>query len=111
MRKYVSRRLPSEGEIAALMTTMRRQSSTISKKRNGQSLETPSAQIKVDEKLIRDDRVARISATSTLSKHAAVAGWKQRAVSFVEQEGAERMQGGRSAAQGDVDDLTECSLA
>ena len=43
------------------------------------------------------------AASSLLLKHAAVAGWKHRALSFVEQEGVKPKQKDRGAEQGDVD--------
>ena len=43
------------------------------------------------------------SASSLLPKHAAVAGWKHRALSFVEQDGVPPMPEDRGAEQGDVD--------
>ena len=45
----------------------------------------------------------RNSASSLLPKHAAVAGWKHRALCFLEQEGVQPMPKGRGAEQGDVD--------
>ena len=50
-------------------------------------------------------------ASSLLPKHAAVAGWKHRAQSFLEQNGLPPMPEDRGAEQGDVDGPLECSLA
>ena len=53
----------------------------------------------------------RISASRLLPNHAAVAGWKHRALSFVEEEGEKPMPKDRGAEQGDVVGPPECSLA
>ena len=52
----------------------------------------------------------RNSVSSLLPKHAAVAGWKHRALSFAEQDGVPPMPKDRGAEQGDVDGPLECSL-
>ena len=53
----------------------------------------------------------RNSADSFLTKHAAVVGWKHRALSFVEQDGVKPSSKDRGAEQGDVDGPLERSLA
>ena len=53
----------------------------------------------------------RISASGLLAKHAAVTGWKHRALSCVEQEAVEPMPKYRGAEQGNVDGPLESSLA
>ena len=53
----------------------------------------------------------RKAASSPLPKHAAVAGWKRRALSHVEQDGLPLMPKDRGAEQGDVDGPLEFSLA
>ena len=51
------------------------------------------------------------AASSLLPKHAAVAGWKHRALSHVEQEGVPPMPKDRGAEQRDVHSPLECGLA
>ena len=53
----------------------------------------------------------RNSASSLLPKHAAVAGCKNRALSYVEQEGIQPIPNDRGAEQADVDTPLEWSLA
>ena len=78
------------------------------------SPKTPLARIKVDEKncfgMIEWCALGN-SAGSVLTIHAAVAGWKHRALSFVEHERVKPMPKDRDAEQGDVDGPLECSLA
>ena len=51
-----------------------------------------------------DTPLGRIKVYDTfLPKHAAVAGWKHRALSFVKQEGVHQMPENHAAEQGDVD--------
>ena len=77
------------------------------------TLDTPLARITVDERncfgLI--ERGVRNSASSLVPKHAAVAGWKHRPLSLVEQEGVQSMPKDHGAEQGHVDGSSECSLA
>ena len=48
--------------------------------------------MKVDEKLLRNDRMeCGVELGKLLTKHAAFAGWRHRAFSFVEQEGIQPM--------------------
>ena len=124
LRKYVSRHLPalSEGEIASLTTAMRQLvvgsqggaealaifHQLIYDEWASGSLVTPLARIKVDEK----NCFAMIEWASCLHpKHAAVAGWKHRALSHVDQDGVPPLLADRGAEQGDVGGLLECSLA
>ena len=130
VRKCVSRRLLalSEGEIAAVMTTMRQVG--VGSQGGAEALAifhqlvfddwatgsvtAPSARIKVDAKNCFGTiewKAVRNSASSLLPKRAAVAGWKHRALSFVEQEGDQPMTKDRGAEQGDVDGPLECSVA
>ena len=70
------------------------------------TLDTPPTRIKIDETIcfgMVEWRAARNSASSLLPKHAAVSGWKHRAVSCVEQGGVQTMPQDRGAGQGDVD--------
>ena len=64
------------------------------------TLDTPPAGIKVDEtngfEMIERGAV-RNAASNLLPKHAAVAGWKHRALSFVEQDGVPPMLTDRGA--------------
>ena len=53
----------------------------------------------------------RNSASSLLPKHAAVAGWKHRSLSYVAQDEVRPMPEDRGAEEGDVDGPLECSLA
>ena len=68
-------------------------------------LATPPARIKVDETncfgMVGWTAVG--NSASGLPGHAAVAGLKYRAISFVEQEGVEPLRKDRGAEQGDVD--------
>ena len=72
---------------------------------DGGHLATPLARIKVDETncfgMVGWTAVG--NSASGLPEHAAVAGLKYRAISFVEQEGAEPLRKDRGAEQGDVD--------
>ena len=113
MRTYVSRLLLalSEGEIAALTAAMRHlgvgsQDPLIFDEWTSGTLDTPLARIKVDERNgfgMNEWGALRNSASCLLPKHAAVAGWKHRALSFVEQEGVQPMPKDCGPGQGDVD--------
>ena len=78
------------------------------------TLKPPQARIKVNEKdsfgMIERGAV-RNSASCLFPKHAAVAWWKHRALSFVEQQGVQPMPKDRGGEQGDIDGPLECSLA
>ena len=60
---------------------------------------------------MNDWGASRNSASCLFPKHAAVAGWKHRALSFVEQEEVQPMPKDRGPGQGDVNGPQECSLA
>ena len=130
LRKYVSRRLLalSEGEIAARTAAMRQLGGEsqggaealaifhqlIFDELASGAFDTPLARTKMDERscfVLFVWRAVRNSAISFRPKHAAVAGWKHRALSSVEQKGAQPMPKDRGADQGDVDDPSECSSA
>ena len=130
MRKYASRRLLalSEGEIGALMTAMRQlgvgsqggaEALAIFRKLIHDewvagSLSAPLARIKVDERKcfgMIEWNAARKAAANFLPKHAAVAVWKHRSLSHVEQKNLPPMPKDRGAEQGDVDGPLECGLA
>ena len=109
----------SEGEIAALTTSMRQ----IGVRTPGGealaifhqllcdewmtgSLSGPLARIKVDEKHcfgMIEWQAVREAAARFLPKHTAAEAWEHRNVSFVEQEGLSPMPNDRGAEQGDVD--------
>ena len=76
------------------------------------TLDTPQARIKVDETScfgVIQWSAVRNAASSFHPKHAAVAIWKHRALSFV--EGVQEMPKDRGAEQGDVDGPLEGSFA
>ena len=69
-------------------------------------LPKPLARIRVDEKNCFGSlawEAIRKTTLSTLPRHAAVACWKHRQQSFVEQDGVENLPKDRGAEQGDVD--------
>ena len=122
LRKYVSRRLLalSEGEVAALTTSMRQIGvgtpgcaealaifhQPLSHEWMTGSLRGPLARIKVDEKNcfgMIEWQAVREAPSRFLPKHTAAAAWKHRNVSHVEQEGLPPMPKDRGAEQGDVD--------
>ena len=121
MRKYFSRRLLalSEGEIAALTTSMRQ---------IGVGAPGGAEALAIFHQLLWDEwmtgslsgplgsgmiewQAVREAASRFLTKHTAAAAWKHRNVSFFEQEGLSPMPKDRGAEQGDVDGPLECSLA
>ena len=122
LRKCVSRRLLalSEGEIAALTTTMRQLGvgsqgvaealalfhQLLYDEWAAGALREPLARIKVDEKncfgMIEWKAVTE-AASRFLLKHTAAAAWKHRNLSHVEQEKQAPMPKDRGAEQGDVD--------
>ena len=126
----MSRRLLalSEGEIAALTTSMRQigvgtpggaealailHQLLYDEWMTG-SLSGPLARIKVDEKNcfgMIEWKAVREAASRFLPKHTAAARWTHRRLSHVEQEGLSPMPKDRGAEQGDVDGPLECSLA
>ena len=70
------------------------------------TLVTPWARIKVGEQNyfgVNECGAGRKAASSHLPKHAAVGGWKHRALLFVEPDGLPPMSKDRDAEQGDVD--------
>ena len=126
LRKYVSRRLLalSEGEIAALTTSIRQIRVGTSGSAEALaifnqllydewmagSLRKPLARIKVNEKNCFG-MIEWKAAPRFLPKHTSAAAWNHRNVSFVEQEGFSPMPQDRGAEQGDVDEQLKCSLA
>ena len=129
LRKYVSRRLLalSEGEIAALTTSMRQIG--VGSPRGAEalaifhqllldqwmtgSLSGPLARIKVGGKNcfgIIEWKAVREAASRFLPTHTAAAR-KHRNLFHVEQEGLPPVPKDRGAEQGDVDGPLECSLA
>ena len=121
MRKYVSRRLLalSEGEIAALTTSMRQ---------IGVGTQGGAEALAIFHQLLYDEwmtgsvdrwpeskstrkncfgmiqwQAVREAASRFLPKHTAAAAWKHRNLSHVEQEGLPPMPKDRGAEQGDVD--------
>ena len=130
LRKYVSRRLLalSEGDIAALTTSMRQigvghpggaealaifHQLLFDEWMTG-SLGGPLARIKVEEKNcfgMIEWQAVREAASRFLRKHTAAATWKHRNLCHVEQEGLSPMPNDRGAEQGDVDGPLECSSA
>ena len=129
LRKWVSRRLLilNEGDMARVMTAMRQfgngvpcGTETIAifhqllhDMWQAGELPTALARIKVDEKncfgMLRWKSI-RKAAKEALPRHYAVASWKHRGASFVEQEGVEPAVKDRGAEQGDVDAPLESSL-
>ena len=125
LRKYVS--ALSEGEITALTAAMRQLGvgsqggaearaifhQFLFDEWTSGTLLPPLGRIKVDERHcfgLIEWRAVRKTASSLLPKHAAVAGWKHRALSYVEC-GVQPMPEGRSAEQGDVCGSLKCSQA
>ena len=104
LRKHLSRRLLalSEGEIAALTAAMRQLG--VGSQGEAEAL----ARFHQD---CLNGVLCETRQNSLLPKHTAVAGWKHRALSFLEQDGVQPMPKDRGAEQGDVDGPLECSLA
>ena len=119
VRTYVSRRLLalSEGEIAALTATMRQ----VEWDRKEELSPWPSPTSPFFDKwatgslnaLFRESKLTKKSASewsngtrseilqaAFFHEHAAVAGWKHRALSYVEQDGVKPMRKHRGAEQG-----------
>ena len=118
LRKYVSSRLLalSEGELQPAQQQC--ENSVVSPREGPKHLPSSISsyltnwrqehltRIKMDERncfVLFVWRTVRNSTISLLPKHAAVAGWKHRALSSLEQKGAQPMPRDRGAEQGDVD--------
>ena len=132
LQEYVFRRLLAlnEGEIAALTLAIRQlgvgsqggaealailffPTSSCTMCGRLAQLNIPRARIQVDERncfVMIEWRAVREASRRFLPKHAAPAGWEHRALTYVEQEGVPPMPKDRSAEQGFVDGLLECSL-
>ena len=120
LRKYVSRRLLalSEGEIAALTAAMRLLAVGSQGAPGALAIFHQLVDVRNTGHTTGPNHLGLLSRVQCgtrqappLQKHAAVAGWKHRALSFMEQEGVQQMPTDRGAEQGNVDGRSECSLA